>query len=207
MKLLIATTNLGKIHEFETLLENTGYAITTPSKEGFEIDVEESEETFEGNARLKAEAFSKATGFLSLADDSGLEVDVLNGEPGVRTARYAGADATDEERQLYLLKKMKDVPISQRGATFRCVIAIAEAGQPTTYATGNVRGIISTDIKGSKGFGYDPIFFIPELNKRLSELSTREKNAVSHRGIAAQSARRILQERRRRDPDRPGNVT
>ena len=207
MKLLIATTNIGKIHEFETLLENTGYAITTPSKEGIKINVVENEETFKGNARLKAEAFSNATGLLSLADDSGLEVDALNGEPGVRTARYAGDDATDVERQIYLLEKMKTVPIPQRGATFHCVIAIAEAGRPTTYATGNVRGIISTDIKGSKGFGYDPIFFIPELNKRLSELSTHEKNAISHRGIAAQSARLLLQGRERRDPNNPENAT
>jgi XTP/dITP diphosphohydrolase len=201
MKLLIATTNLGKIHEFENLLVNTGFAITTPLKEGVQIKVEENEETFEGNAQLKAEAFAKATGLLCIADDSGLEVDALNGEPGVKTARYAGDEATDEDRQLYLLNKLRAVPMSQRGATFRCVIAIAESGHPTTYATGAVRGIISKDIKGTRGFGYDPIFYIPELKKRLSEFSTDEKNEISHRGIATRAAELILSDRQKSSPD------
>lgn len=192
MKLLLATNNSGKIREFQELLSDTDFEVTTPHQEGLALDVEETEPTLEGNARLKAEAFAAASGLLSLADDSGLEVEALNGEPGVATARYAGPKATDAQRLAFLLSKMDGVPEPQRSAKFRCVIAIAGSGREVLYAKGEVQGIITPDVGGGGGFGFDPVFFVPESGKRLSEMSLQEKNVVSHRGKAIQAARSIL---------------
>ena len=132
------------------------------------------------------------SGLLTLADDSGLEVDALGGEPGVRSSRYAGDNAGDAERVSFLLNKLRDIPQDRRQARFRCVIAIAQPGRPTQTAEGTCQGFIALEPKGDNGFGYDPVFFLPEYGKTIAELPPEIKNRISHRGRAARNARRLL---------------
>ena len=132
------------------------------------------------------------SGLMTLADDSGLEVDALGGEPGVMSARYAGEGATDADRVNYLLAKMKDVPWEKRTARFKCVISIAVPGQDVKLCYGTCDGYITYQPKGMNGFGYDPIFYFPELDRTMAELTFEEKNGISHRGKAAQQARKLL---------------
>jgi XTP/dITP diphosphohydrolase len=154
--------------------------------------VAETGETFEENATLKATAFAAAGGRLALADDSGLEVDALGGEPGTRSHRYAGENADDADRIVFLLDKLRDVPEEKHAARFRCVIAIAEPGGRVVLCEGECRGVIISTPRGSHGFGYDPIFYLPELGKTMAELTLEEKNRISHRARAASKAREIL---------------
>jgi XTP/dITP diphosphohydrolase len=135
---------------------------------------------------------SKESGLLTLADDSGLEVDALNGEPGVMSARYAGKNASDTDRVKYLLSKMKDVPKEKRTARFRCVIAIAQPDGQVEFCEGECKGLIAFEPCGKNGFGYDPIFCFPKYGKTMAELPIEIKNRISHRGRAAQKARLIL---------------
>jgi XTP/dITP diphosphohydrolase len=193
VKLLLATNNQGKVREFTALLAGIPFSITTPQEEGLSLSVEETGDTLEENASLKARAFSDASGLPALADDSGLFVDALGGEPGVRSARYAGPDATDEQRVQLLLDRLKKVPEPGRTAVFRCTIAVATPAGAPQFANGECRGIISQRATGEKGFGYDPIFFIPELGKTMAELDSDVKNRISHRGKATVAARSILQ--------------
>jgi XTP/dITP diphosphohydrolase len=191
-KLLLATNNQGKVREYRSLLRGIPYDIVTPSEEGIAADVEETGDTFEANAKLKAITLTKASGLLTLADDSGLEVDALDGAPGVRSARYAGTGATDADRISYLLKKLKNVPPEKRTARFRCVIAIAAPDGKVKICEGECRGIITSEPRGKHGFGYDPVFYLPEFGKTFAELSPEEKNRVSHRAKAAEKAKKML---------------
>jgi XTP/dITP diphosphohydrolase len=191
-KLLLATNNKGKIREYKSLLRGIPYEIVTLSEQGITTEVAEVGGSFEENARLKASTPAKESGLLSLADDSGLEVNALGGEPGSLSHRYAGEGATDEDRINYLLSRLKDIPEKQRAARFRCVIAIAEPDGKVELCSGICRGVITTVPRGNQGFGYDPIFYIPELDKTMAELSLEEKNRVSHRAKAAKKAREIL---------------
>lgn len=191
-KLLLATSNKSKIKEYKKLLSDCGFEIITPAQAGVSLDVEETGHTFEENASLKAQAFAKASGITSLADDSGLEVDALNGEPGVYSARYAGEGTTDEERNNFLLDKLKGVPDGSRDARFRCVIAIAEPHGKTLLCSGELNGEISRAPKGDNGFGYDPVFYLPSYSKTVAQLLPDEKNKISHRGKAARNAALIL---------------
>jgi len=191
-ELLIATNNKGKVREYEELLRDIPFELITPAQAGIKLEVEETGSTFEENARLKAVAFAKASGLLTLADDSGLEVDALNGEPGIRSSRYAGEGATDSDRVNYLLAKLKDVPWEKRTARFRCVIAIAHPDGEVEYCYGKCDGVITFEPKGDEGFGYDPIFYFPELNKTMAELSIEIKNNISHRARAAREALKVL---------------
>jgi XTP/dITP diphosphohydrolase len=191
-KLLLATSNKGKAREYRALLRGVPYEITTMAEQGFTMDIEETGASFEENARLKATSLAAASGLLSLADDSGLEVDALGGEPGVRSNRYAGEDASDEDKYLFLLDKLKDVPDEKRTARFRCVIAIVAPDGKVELCYGECRGIITNEPKGENGFGYDPVFFIPELGKTMAELKPEEKNRISHRARAAEKAREEL---------------
>lgn len=191
-KLLLATTNRGKAREYRELLAGLPFVLTTLIDEGITLEVQENESSFEGNARLKATSYAVASGLITLADDSGLEVDTLNGEPGVRSARYAGDNATDAERVQYLLKKISTVPQEQRTAHFRCVIALAESKEKVTVCQGSCDGIISFEPMGSNGFGYDPVFYFPEYNKTMAELSSEVKNQISHRGRAAREIYKVL---------------
>jgi len=194
-KLLIATNNPGKIREYQELLADLPLQLTYPAQEGLDIEVAETGESFAENARLKATAYAKASGLLTLADDSGLEVDALGGEPGIRSARYAGEGASDEERYRLLLEKLKDVPWEERTARFRCVIAAATPEGEVYTAEGTCEGIIAFEPAGEHGFGYDPVFYLPEYGKTMAELSPEVKNRISHRAKAAQRVRGILEGR------------
>ena len=191
-KLLLATNNTGKVREYRSLLQGISFDMFTPEEIGIDIVVEEKGTTFEENARLKACALAKESRLLTLADDSGLEVDALHGEPGVMSARYAGESASDVERVKYLLSKLKDVPKEKRTACFRCVIAIAQPDGHVEFCSGECKGVITLKPRGKNGFGYDPIFYFPELDKTMAELPIEVKNRISHRGHAAQKARLIL---------------
>jgi XTP/dITP diphosphohydrolase len=191
-KLLLGTNNQGKVREYRSLLRGIPYEIVTLAEQGMATVVEEVGGSLEENARLKATALAAESGLLALADDSGLEVDALGGEPGPLSARYAGEGASDAERINYLLVRLKDVPQAGRKARFRCVIAIATPDGKVALCSGECRGLITIAPKGEHGFGYDPVFFLPELGKTMAELSLEEKNKVSHRAKAAEKARKRL---------------
>jgi XTP/dITP diphosphohydrolase len=196
-KLLLATNNQGKQREYRRLLRGVPFEIVTPSGAGITGGVDEGGSTFEENAALKAAAMAGRSGLLTLADDSGLEVDALGGEPGARSHRYAGEGASDIDRNKYLLKKLKRVPTKDRTARFRCVIAIATPGGKVRLFSGECRGLIIDKPRGKNGFGYDPIFYLPELGKTMAELTLAEKNKISHRARAAEKAREYLVKWRR----------
>ncbi len=191
-KLLVATNNRGKLREYARLLGELPFELVTLSDVGIEAEVEETGSTMEENAVSKAVAYSKMSGLVALADDSGLEVDALNGEPGVRSRRYAGDNASDEERNRYLLSKLSGVTPGERGARFRCVIALATPDGNVWTCEGTCDGVIALEARGQGGFGYDPVFLVPGLGKHMAELTLDEKNEVSHRARAARKAREIL---------------
>lgn len=196
-KLLIATKNKGKLKELGDLLEGVPYELVSLDDLGIEEDVEETGSTFEENATLKAETYARLSNLPALADDSGLEVDALGGEPGVYSARYAGEGASDEQRIAYLQKKLREAGASRESssARFRCVIAIAWPDGSSELHSGRCDGNIIGESRGSNGFGYDPVFFIPGLGKTMAELSTDQKNGVSHRSEAARKAAESLKRR------------
>jgi len=193
-KLLLATSNPGKIREYRFLLDGLGYQITTLTEERIAKIVTESGNNYEQNARLKAITYAKLSQLTALADDSGLEVDALNGEPGVKSARFAGEAATDAERGSLLLAKLNGVPWERRTAHFKCVIAIANPGGRTEVCYGECHGMIAFEANGENGFGYDPIFFLPEIGKTMAELPLEMKNQISHRARASQKARQMLKQ-------------
>jgi len=191
-KLLIATNNHGKVKELQDLLKDTGLVIVTPADINLTLEVEEDGATYAENAAKKAIAFAQASGLISLADDSGLEVDALNGAPGLYSARYSpkpGAD--DADRRDYLLENLrgKSQPWT---AHFHATIAIAIPDQDVHIVEGNCYGEVIPEERGAGGFGYDPIFFLPELNKTTAELDMEEKNRPSHRAKAVFNAIPIL---------------
>ena len=195
-KLLLATYNPGKIREYRFLLEGLGYQITTLSEKGTVKAIEESGSSYEQNARLKALTYAKSSQLTALADDSGLEVDALDGEPGIKSARFAGESATDADKMNLLLARLEDVPREKRTARFKCVIAIASPGGRAEVCYGECNGMIAFEAKGENGFGYDPIFFFPKKGKTMAELPFEIKNQVSHRAQASQKARQVLQQLR-----------
>jgi len=192
-KLLLATNNQAKVREYRSLLQNLHFELVAPAELGIITVVDEIGESLEENARLKATTLAAESRLLALADDSGLEVDALGGKPGRLSARYAGEKASDKDRISYLLAQLKDVPWEKRLARFRCVIAIATpAGEVELYC-GECSGFITFEPKGEQGFGYDPIFYLPELNKTMAELSLEIKNQISHRGQAARKVYPVLE--------------
>jgi XTP/dITP diphosphohydrolase len=195
MKLLIATRNTGKLRELVNLLGDVPFELVSLNDVGIDDEVEETGETFEENAALKAETYARLSGLPTLADDSGLEVDALGGEPGVRSARYAGENASDSDRIAFLLGKLENVPQEQWSARFRCVIALSWPGKPTEFHPGACEGMIVPESRGSNGFGYDPVFLFPQMNRTMAELTTDEKNKISHRSVAAQNAAKALANR------------
>lgn len=194
-KLVIATRNAGKAREVAALLADLPYQVVSLADYPAAPEVEETGSTFVENAVLKAHAYAAFTGELTLADDSGLEVDALDGAPGVYSSRFAPSDF---ERNARLLDMMERIPDEQRTARFRCAIAIAEppvAGvdpERVQVCEGAVEGIIAREPKGEHGFGYDPVFFVPSLGRHMAELAADEKNAISHRGKALAKARQLL---------------
>lgn len=192
--LLLATSNNHKLQEYRTIFSGLPFRLLSLSAIRLEMDVEETGTTFAENAELKAFAYAKASGLLSLADDSGLEIDALNGAPGIYSARFAGVTATYEERFRLILEQLHGLPPEQRTARFQCAITIAE---PTGYfrtVEGTMEGIIAEAPRGYNGFGYDPIFIVPALGKTNAELPPEQKNRISHRGRAAQLATALLRD-------------
>jgi XTP/dITP diphosphohydrolase len=193
LKLLLATTNRGKLREYRYLLKGLPFTLVTPADEGIDITVDEKEKTFEENARLKAATYSRLSGLVTLADDSGLEVDALDGGPGIVSARFAGEQASDKDRIEHLLARLKDVPREKRTASFKCVIAIATPEGRAELCDGECQGLIAFEPRGENGFGYDPVFYLPEFGKTIAELSLETKNQVSHRGKAVRKAYSVLE--------------
>lgn len=194
-KLLIATHNPGKIREYQTLLADLPLLVTSLRAEGIVDDVEETGETFAANARLKARAYAHQSGLWTWADDSGLEVDALDGRPGVYSARYAGPSATDRDRYQKVLAELQQYPERPRSARFWCVVAIASPDDEIFTTEASVEGEIITAARGEHGFGYDPIFYLPDLGKTMAELPAEIKNQISHRGKASVAAKALLQRR------------
>ena len=183
MKVILASQNRHKLVELSAILSQLGFEIALESEYGLHVDVDETGTTFEENSFLKAEAVMKASGLPVLADDSGLMVDALDGAPGVYSARY-GHKSSDAERIDYLLENLKDIPAERRTAKFVCVITCLWPDGRKIVARGECPGQILFAPRGTGGFGYDPVFFLPELNKTYAELAPEEKNAISHRGNA-----------------------
>lgn len=188
-KLLVATNNPGKVAEYRELLAGLPVEITYPAQEGLDLEIDETGETFEANALIKALAYAHASGLPSLADDSGLEVDALGGAPGVRSARYAGPRASDAGRYRKLLDELASVPDEQRTARFRCVVALALPSGDVMTADGTCEGKIGFVPRGQYGFGYDPVFVVDCFQgKTLAELPPDVKNLISHRARAVAAA-------------------
>ena len=191
-KLLVATRNHGKLIELSDLLGSVPFDLVSLADVGIDVDVKETGHTFEDNAVLKAETYRDLSGMLTLADDSGLEVDALGGEPGVRSARYAGPDATDADRIKLLLENLESTPEGSWTAQFTCVIAIASPEEETRLFPGSCRGRIVREPRGENGFGYDPVFLFPDLGLTMAELTPEQKNSISHRALAVRKAANSL---------------
>ncbi len=191
-KLLLAKNHQAKVREYRSLLENIPFEVVTLAEEGITTVVDEVGGSLEENARLKATVLAAESQLLALADDSGVEVDALGGEPGRLSARYAGEGASDRDRVNYLLSRLKDVPWPNRSACFRCVIAVATPGGQVEFCSGECRGFIAFKLRGEEGFGYDPVFYLPELGKTMAELPLEVKNRYSHRGQAARKVYQVL---------------
>lgn len=191
--LVIATSNRGKFNEIAALLDGLAVSLVPLDRVGPVEVPPESGDSFQENAQVKAFAVAQATGLLSLADDSGLEVDALGGSPGVLSARFGGLGATDAERCRLLLEKLIGIPPERRTARFRCVVAVAEPGGAVHLAAGACEGRIAANQRGSHGFGYDPIFEIPALGRTLAEIEPDVKNRLSHRAQAVRAVRGILE--------------
>jgi XTP/dITP diphosphohydrolase len=193
-RLVLASTNPHKIAEFRALLAGAPFELLSPADLGVTVQVEETGDTFDENAILKAFAYAEASGLLALADDSGLEIDGLGGAPGVHSARWAGVDTSYEERFRLLEQRLAGIPDEQRTARYRSAIALAEPAPRGLYAvvSGTLEGRIARTPRGTEGFGYDPIFFLPERGKTVGELTAAEKNSISHRARAAAAAQPLL---------------
>ena len=193
MKLLVATNNPGKLAEYHPLLAELPLEIISLREAGINFEPAETGLTFEENAVLKARAHAERSGLLTLADDSGLEIDALYGEPGVHSARYEGTGrGEDVKRYQSVLRKLDGVPWENRTARFRCVVAVATPDGLVETVEGTVEGFIGLEPQGEYGFGYDPIFFIPEYNCTMAQLAPEVKNRISHRARAVEAALPIL---------------
>jgi XTP/dITP diphosphohydrolase len=193
-ELLLASSNQGKIKEYRILLDGLGYRITTLAEQQIEEVIAELGTSYGQNAQLKAVRYAGLSHLTALADDSGLEVDALGGAPGVQSARFAGEAATDADRVSLLLAKLNGVPWERRTARFKCVIAIASPEGLSEVCYGECQGIVAFETRGENGFGYDPIFYLPEMGKTMAELPLQLKNQISHRAQASQTARQVLQQ-------------
>lgn len=192
--LLLATNNPHKLEEFRAIFSDLPLKLLSLKDLHLDGEVEETGTTFAENAELKARTYALASGMLTLADDSGLEIDALGGAPGVYSARYLGRETSYEVRFGSILEQLKERPVEQRTARFRCAIALAEPSGYTRIVEGVIEGVIANSPRGKYGFGYDPIFFLPEFGKTLAELAPEIKNRISHRARAAQSASKLLED-------------
>ncbi|MGM0652240.1 MAG: XTP/dITP diphosphatase [Bacillota bacterium] len=190
--IILATGNLHKVEEMKAVLEGLTFKIVS-LKDYPEVNMpEEDRSTFAGNAAKKAEVVSQATGEIALADDSGLEVEALSGRPGVLSARYAGVNSNDEANNDLLLRELKDVPPEKRRAKFTCAIAVAVPGDQTYIVEESCSGLIINELRGSGGFGYDPLFYYEPAGLTFAEMTAEEKNKISHRGKALRCMRDLM---------------
>ena len=189
---VIATRNSGKLREIRQILAPLGLKILFLRDFSEIFEIVEDGQTFEENAVKKAAAAARQTGRIAIADDSGLAVDALQGRPGVFSSRYAGENATDADRYLKLLKEMARVPKGRRGAAFLCALAVASPEGKVEIVEGECRGEIASSPQGAQGFGYDPVFFLPELGRTMAELEPEGKNRISHRARALEKLKKVL---------------
>ena len=193
MKTVLASKNAHKLQEISKIVNKFGLELVLQSDLGIDIDVEETGTTFEENSMLKAQAVMEATGMIAIADDSGLVVDALNGEPGIYSARYGGEQCkNDVERYEYLLKQMEHIPDGERGAKFVCVITLVLPDRTAIVAHGECCGEILRAPCGEHGFGYDPVFYVPEEGKTMAEMPEERKNEISHRARALEELSRMM---------------
>lgn len=191
-KIVFATTNAGKIKEIKEILADFDVEVVSMKEMNITTDVEENGATFEENSLIKARAISKLTGLPALADDSGLEIDYLNGEPGIYSARYLGRDTDYDYKNNYIIDELKDAKDEERSARFVCVISLVLPDGREFVKKGVMEGRIGYEIKGENGFGYDPIFYLPEYGKTSAEISAEEKNKISHRGKALSAMKEVI---------------
>ena len=184
-KILLASHNKGKIAELAEILRPLGVEIISPAQIGLELDPEETGTTFEENALIKAREYCAAANMPAVADDSGLCIDALGGEPGIYSARFGGEDLSFAEKSKLLLEKLKDVPNGERGAHFSCAMAFVAPDGREFCVNGKCCGTIDFELKGTKGFGYDPIFYVPEYDMTFAEMGEDIKNKISHRANAS----------------------
>jgi XTP/dITP diphosphohydrolase len=195
LEVIVATRNQGKIREIAECLKDLDILLYSLRDFPDATEVKEDRKTFRENALKKARQIAEFTKKITIADDSGLEVDALDGKPGVLSARYAGNKATDDENNEKLLKALHGLPPEKRGASFRCVLAVVEPSGEETVVEEACRGVIADQKRGDQGFGYDPVFFFPPLNETFAELAPEKKNEVSHRGKALVRLKEILKEK------------
>ena len=193
-KIIFATGNEDKLKEIRAILNKPDIEIISMREAGITDDIEENGSTFSENSLIKARAVSERTGFPAMADDSGLEVDYLNGEPGIYSARYLGRDTRHDKKNAYILEKLSGVKDEERGARFVCAASLVLPDGREFVRMGVMEGRIAYEAKGSNGFGYDPIFFLPEYGKTSAELSPEEKNRISHRGKALMQIKELIGE-------------
>ena len=191
-RIIFATSNEGKMKEIRLIMADSGYEVVSLKEAGISADIEENGTTFEENAVIKASAIAKLTGLPVLADDSGLEVDFMDKAPGIYSARFLGEDTSYDIKNNYILDKLKDVPLPQRSARFVCAIALSWPDGTTITKRATIEGYIGYEIRGENGFGYDPIFMVPEFDKTTAELSIEEKNKISHRAKALMAMKEEL---------------
>jgi XTP/dITP diphosphohydrolase len=192
-KVIIASNNKHKIDEIKDILKDFGFELISLREAGIDVEVEEDGKTFEENAFKKADEIMKLRGEICLSDDSGLEVDVLGGAPGVMSARFAGEHGNDKKNNEKLLELLREVPQEKRSARFVSVISMVSPQGKEIMAKGYVEGRIGYEERGNNGFGYDPLFIVPELNKTYAELTAEEKNSISHRSRALQELKGKLE--------------
>lgn len=191
-KIVFATTNEGKVKEIKEILGDFPIEVVSMKEMGITADIEENGTTFEENSLIKARALAKLTGLPALADDSGLEVDYLNGEPGIYSARYLGRDTDYDYKNNYIIDKLSGAKGEERSARFVCVISLVLPDGREFVERGVVEGLIGYEQKGENGFGYDPIFYLPEYGKTSAELPPEEKNRISHRGKALTAMKKLI---------------
>ena len=191
-RLIFATGNEHKMKEIREILDESKYEIVSMKEAGVDIDIVEDGTTFEENALIKAKAVMKVTGQLTLADDSGLEIDALNGEPGIYSARYMGEETSYHIKNANLIERLTGVPDGKRTARFVCCVAAAFPDRKTEVVRGTIEGRIGYKEEGENGFGYDPIFYVPEYGCTTASMSSETKNAISHRGKALQLIKPVI---------------
>ncbi len=194
MKIVIATGNAGKMKEIKSIFNNSEYEVVSMKEEGISADVDENGATFEENALIKAREIAKISGNIVLADDSGLEVDALNKEPGIYSARYMGEDTPYSIKNANIIERLEGVEFEKRTARFVCAVAAVYPDGKELVVRETMEGYIGYEEKGANGFGYDPIFYLKEFDKTSAEISLEEKNEISHRGKAFRAIKKMMEE-------------